>query len=76
MTMNLRPDFCGASSSHAGVGLTIAILSGLRACSEYPDVLIALARLLSSEIIFVICLRDADGTGQARAWRRCADRAR
>src|SRR4030081_3052339 len=72
MTMNLRPDFCGTSSS--------SCLLAWGAFSRSPFCLICTVplicavwvsccsvcsgKLLSSEIIFVICLRGAYGAGQ------------
>ncbi len=79
MTMNLRPDFfSGASSSSClcessgGGCLSPAVLLDLHCAADLRGLailladLIGLASLLSSEIIFVICLRDAQGTGQGK----------
>src|SRR5258707_1191771 len=73
MMMNLRPDFCSGPSSSSGrfalvclssVGLicTVPLICAVWAswCS------ICSGKLLSSEIIFVICLRGADGAGQRK----------
>src|SRR3977135_4336107 len=73
ITMNLRPDFCSGASSSSGrfgsvclssVGLicTVPLICAVwvSRCS------ICSGKLLSSEIIFVICLRGACGAGQRK----------
>src|ERR1700735_4271886 len=56
ITINLRPDFCGASSCTAVV---VAVV-GVSVCSNCS------AKLLSSEIVFVVGLGDTHRTGQRK----------
>src|SRR5882757_10298789 len=72
MMMNLRPDFCGTSSS-SGLFVSVCLSSFGFICTVplicavwVSGCSVCCGKLLSSEIIFVICLRGADGAGQRK----------
>src|SRR3981189_720053 len=73
MMMNLRPDFCSGPSSSSG-RFAFVVLSWVGWMCTVPLICavwasccsICSGKLLSSEIIFVICLRGADGAGQRK----------
>ncbi len=57
MTMNFLPDFCAGASSCVTVVVAAVWVSVCSDCS---------GKLLSSEIIFVVCLSDAQRTCQRK----------
>src|ERR1700729_2072662 len=71
MTMNLRPDFWGGTSSCSTLWVSDCLSPSCLICTVplICAVCVSLCsvcsgKLLSSEIIFVICLCGAQGTGQ------------
>src|SRR5712675_1738868 len=72
MMMNLRPDFCGTSSS-SGLFVSVCLSSFGLICTVplicavwVSGCSVCCGKLLSSEIIFVICLGGTDGAGQRK----------
>src|SRR3981189_1110563 len=73
ITMNLRPDFCSGASSSSGRFGAVCLSSGVLMCTVALICAVWVSRcsicsgkLLSSEIIFVICLRGTCGAGQRK----------